>query len=70
MSTLNRDDQFKVVINHEEQYSLWPARVDNPSGWRDAGAAGSPQDCIRYIERITADSNPRALKQRIQELQR
>ena len=39
MSTQEREDNtaYKVVVNHEEQYSIWPADRENPLGWRDAG---------------------------------
>ena len=32
---------YKVVINHEEQYSIWPAERENPLGWSDAGKSGT-----------------------------
>lgn len=70
MSNLKPDGDFKVVINHEEQYSLWPAGRANPRGWKDAGAAGTPEQCVTFIERVTADSSPVRLRQRIEELQR
>ena len=36
---------YKVVINHEEQYSLWPASKTTPAGWKDVGRTGSKQTC-------------------------
>jgi MbtH protein len=41
---------YKVVVNHEEQYSIWPAERDNPPGWRDAGKSGDKIECLRYID--------------------
>ena len=43
---MNRDEQedtttYKVVVNHEEQYSIWPADRENPLGWRDVGKSGT-----------------------------
>ena len=37
------DDQqiYRVVVNHEEQYSIWPEERENPPGWNDAGKSGS-----------------------------
>lgn len=70
MSNLKRDDDFKVVINHEEQYSLWPTGRANPRGWRDAGATGTSEQCVTFIERVTAESSPAKLRQKIEELQR
>lgn len=39
-------DTYKVVINHEEQYSIWPEERDNPPGWSDVGKQGSKQECL------------------------
>lgn len=49
---------FKVVVNHEEQYSTWPANRPNPAGWRDAGASGTQEECLAYIERTWRDLRP------------
>ncbi|AKS43021.1 MbtH family protein [Wenzhouxiangella marina] len=49
---------YKVIINHEEQYSIWPADRENPAGWRDAGFSGVKQDCLNYIERVWTDMRP------------
>jgi MbtH protein len=48
---MNRDDKeddtiYKVVVNHEEQYSIWPADRENPLGWRDTGENGSKTECL------------------------
>ena len=40
------DKQYKVVINHEEQYSIWLVDRENPRGWKDAGKQGTKQDCL------------------------
>jgi len=53
---------FKVVLNHEEQYSVWPADRENPSGWRDAGIQGSRQDCLEYIKTVWTDMRPLSLR--------
>ena len=42
---------FKVVVNHEEQYSLWPADRENKRGWRDEGFRGIQEECTRHIGR-------------------
>lgn len=60
-------DSFKVVINHEEQYSIWPADRENPLGWRDAGRRGSKAQCLSYIEEVWTDLSPASLRQRIDE---
>lgn len=52
------DRRYKVVVNHEEQYSLWPANREAPSGWKDAGKIGSKRDCLTYIEEVWTDMRP------------
>lgn len=61
----DRDDDdrvYKVVVNHEEQYSLWPAEQENPSGWRDAGKQGSKQECLAYVDEVWTDMRPLSLR--------
>ena len=55
--------RYKVVVNHEEQYSIWPAERENPVGWRDAGAIGSKTECLAYIREAWADMRPLSLRQ-------
>ena len=58
---------YKVVINHEEQYSIWAADRENPLGWNDAGKQGSKQDCLSYIEEVWTDMRPLSLRQKMAE---
>ena len=58
---------FKVVINHEEQYSIWPADRENPLGWRDAGKSGTKQECLDYIEGVWTDMRPLSLRKAMEE---
>ena len=60
------DDEFKVVVNHEEQYSLWPGGRENPAGWRDAGHRGSREDCLRFIKETWTDMRPLSLRRAIE----
>ncbi|MDQ5826877.1 MAG: MbtH family protein [Chloroflexota bacterium] len=46
---------YKVVVNHEEQYSIWPADRENPLGWNDAGKQGTKKECLAYIEEVWTD---------------
>jgi MbtH protein len=55
---------YKVVVNHEEQYSIWPADRENPLGWRDAGQRGSKDACLAYIQEVWSDMRPLSLRQR------
>lgn len=52
--------EYKVVINHERQYSIWPALQKNPSGWHDVGKEGKKSACLDYIQEAWTDMHPRA----------
>lgn len=58
---------YKVVVNHEEQYSIWPAYKENPLGWKDAGKSGPKADCLAYIKEVWIDMRPLSLRTRMQE---
>jgi MbtH protein len=53
---------YKVVLNHEEQYSIWPDHLDNPLGWRDAGKKGTKEECLAYIDEVWTDMRPLSLR--------
>ena len=53
---------YKVVVNHEEQYSVWPADRDNPLGWTDVGKVGPKGDCLKYIKHLWTDMRPLSLR--------
>jgi MbtH protein len=46
---------YKVVVNHEEQYSIWPADRENALGWNDAGFTGTREECLAYINEVWQD---------------
>ncbi len=56
---------YKVVVNQEEQYSLWLAQRENPLGWQDAGKSGSKAECLAYIKEVWTDMRPLSLRQRM-----
>jgi MbtH protein len=56
---------YKVVVNEEEQYSLWPSYRDNAAGWRDAGKVGTKAECLAYIQEVWTDMRPLSLRQRM-----
>jgi len=56
---------YKVVINHEEQYSIWPAHRENPLGWRDGGKRGTKGECLAYIEEVWTDMRPLSLRRKM-----
>lgn len=53
---------YKVVVNDEEQYSVWPAHRTNPSGWRDAGKSGSRENCLAFVSEVWTDMRPLSLR--------
>jgi MbtH protein len=69
---MNRDETedtttYKVVMNHEEQYSIWPADRENALGWNDAGKAGPKAECLAYIEEVWTDMRPLSLRRKMEE---
>ena len=58
---------YKVVINHEEQYSIWPADRENALGWNDVGRQGPKQVCLDYIEEVWTDMRPLSLRTKMEE---
>jgi len=58
---------YKVVVNHEEQYSLWPATKENALGWHDAGHSGSKEECLAYIKEVWTDMRPLSLRKKAED---
>jgi MbtH protein len=70
MSDELEDDQiYRVVVNHEEQYSIWPAYRDLPLGWRDAGKSGLKNECLQYIEEVWTDMRPLSLRKHMAQIE-
>ena len=61
---------YKVVVNHEEQYSIWPVDRENPLGWEDRGPSGSKAECLAYITEVWIDMQPLSLRKHMEELAR
>lgn len=63
-----QEDQraYKVVVNDEEQYSIWFAERSNPLGWRDAGKQGTKKDCLDWINEIWKDMRPLSLRRQME----
>jgi uncharacterized protein YbdZ (MbtH family) len=57
---------YKVVVNHEEQYSIWPADRENPLGWNDAGKNGRKAECLAHIEKVWTDMRPLSLRKQME----
>ena len=56
---------YTVVVNHEEQYSIWPSDREIPLGWRDAGKTGTKAECLAYIEEVWTDMRPLSLRKQM-----
>jgi len=66
--SINEDTTiYQVVMNDEEQYSIWPADRDIPHGWRPAGKQGTKSECLAYIEEVWTDMRPQSLRKRMEE---
>jgi MbtH protein len=55
-------DTYQVVVNHEEQYSIWPADREPPAGWRGEGTAGTKADCLAHISQVWTDLRPLSVR--------
>ncbi|MCB9222519.1 MAG: MbtH family protein [Ignavibacteria bacterium] len=61
---------YTVVINHEEQYSIWPADRELPLGWNTVGKTGSKEECLEYIKEVWTDMRPLSLRKKMEEMER
>jgi MbtH protein len=59
--------QYKVVINHEEQYSIWFAERALPPGWNEAGKSGLKSECLLYIKEVWTDMRPLSLRKHMEQ---
>ena len=68
MSEEEREDNtiYTVVVNHEEQYSIWPADQEMPLGWTEAGKTGPKAECLAYIKEVWTDMRPLSLRKQME----
>lgn len=57
----NENGTYKVLVNHEGQYSLWPGFRDIPAGWKAVGPTGNRKECLDWIEANWTDMRPKSL---------
>lgn len=69
MPSADDDDKtiYKVVLNGEEQYSIWPKDRENALGWRDEGTVGLKKDCLEHIGKVWTDMRPLSLRKHMEE---
>ena len=61
--------RYKVVINHEEQYSIWFAERVLPLGWQATGYQGSKSECLAHIEEVWTDMRPLSLRKKMADIE-
>jgi MbtH protein len=61
---------YKVVVNEEEQYSIWPADKALPLGWREAPQSGPKAECLAFIEKVWTDMRPLSLRRELESQER
>ena len=61
------DTRYDVVVNHEEQYSIWPVDQPLPAGWQREGMTGSKDECLAHIELVWTDMRPLSVRRAIAE---
>jgi uncharacterized protein YbdZ (MbtH family) len=59
---------YKVVMNHEEQYSIWPEYKETPLGWTEVGKVGPKAECLAYIKEVWTDMRPLSLRKKMEEM--
>ncbi len=69
---MNREERedtttYQVVVNEEEQYSIWPVDRQIPLGWRSVGKSGPKQECLDYIKEVWTDMRPLSLRRKMEE---
>jgi len=57
---------YEVVVNHEEQYSIWPQDRELPMGWKKVGKSGLKDECLDYIEEVWTDMRPLSLRKQME----
>ena len=57
---------YRVVVNDEDQYSIWLVGQNLPPGWKDVGRSGLKQECLDYIKQVWKDMRPASLRKSMQ----
>lgn len=66
MSEEDDSRRYKVVMNAEEQYSIWFADRDAPAGWREVGKSGTKAECLTHIQQVWTDMRPASLRKTLE----
>jgi MbtH protein len=60
---MSENEIYEVVVNDEEQYSIWRTELDVPAGWRPVGVRGAKDQCLSYIDETWTDMRPRSVRE-------
>jgi len=63
-------ERYVVLINHEEQYSLWPSYKPIPNGWKQVFGENTREECLNYVEEHWTDMRPLSLRKQMDKLQK
>jgi uncharacterized protein YbdZ (MbtH family) len=66
MSSQPAEPRYVVVMNHEDQYSIWPDGREIPAGWRPSGMSGTKPECLAHIDEVWTDMRPRSLREQME----
>ena len=53
---------YRVVVNDEGQYAIWPAHLPQPAGWHATGVTGAEEECLRHVDEVWTDLRPRSVR--------
>lgn len=59
------DRKYRVVVNDEDQYSIWLADQELPAGWQPEGTTGDRSTCLAHIDRVWTDMRPRSVREHL-----
>lgn len=62
MTGTSQPQAYQVVVNHEEQYSIWRADRESPAGWRGVGFRGTKEECLAHIAEVWTDMRPKSVR--------
>lgn len=69
-TTVEKEDLYFALINHEEQYSLWPEYKKIPLGWKVVFGPMKKEECMNYIDKVWTDMRPLSLRKQMTESQK
>jgi len=62
---VEQEKMYRAVVNHEEQYSIWPSGKELPIGWKEAGKVGTKAECLEFVGQVWTDMRPLSLRKKM-----